>query len=72
MISSDFLSRQKTDDSNLHEVITISFNMESILYDGYYNIGERVEEGKYLVKTSLQSKSSSIMVHGVDKGLNQV
>ena len=27
MILSDFLSRQKNDDSNFHEIITISFNM---------------------------------------------
>ena len=31
MILSDFLSRQKHDDSNPHEIIPISFNMQSIL-----------------------------------------
>ena len=31
MILSDFLSRQKHDDSNLHEIIPISFNMQSLL-----------------------------------------
>ena len=41
MILSDLLSRQKTDDSNLHKVIPISFNMQNILYHRYYNIGER-------------------------------
>ena len=35
MILSDFLSRQKHDDSNLHEVIPISFNMHNILHNGY-------------------------------------
>ena len=73
MILSDFLSRQKVDDSNLHEVIPISFNMQNILYDIYYKIGKREEEGKYLVQTRFQSKSSSIAlpaVHGVDKGIN--
>ena len=39
MILSDFLSRQKHDDSNLHE-ITISFNMHNILHEKYYNIGK--------------------------------
>ena len=29
MILSDFLSRQKHDDSNLHEIIPISFNMKT-------------------------------------------
>ena len=31
MILSDFLSRQKHDDSNPHEIIPISFNMHNIL-----------------------------------------
>ena len=70
---SDFLSRQKNDDSNPHEIIPISFNMQNMLYDRYYNIGEREEEGKYLIQTRLQSKSSSITLpagHGVNKGIN--
>ena len=40
MILSDFLSRQKHDGSNLYEIITISFNMQSVLHTRYYNIGE--------------------------------
>ena len=44
MVLSDFLSRQKNDARNLHEVIPISFNMQNILYDKYYNIGERKVE----------------------------
>ena len=32
MILSDFLSRQKHDDSNPHGIIPISFNMHNILY----------------------------------------
>ena len=39
MILSDFLSRQKHDNSNPHEIIPISFNMQSILHDRYYKIG---------------------------------
>ena len=31
MIFSDFLSRQKHDDSNTYEIIQISFNMQGIL-----------------------------------------
>ena len=37
MILSDFLSQQKNDDSNLHEIIPIYFNMCQVLYDNYYN-----------------------------------
>ena len=38
MILSDFLSRQKNDNSNLHKIIPISFNMCKILVENYYNI----------------------------------
>ena len=38
MILCDFLSRQKTDDSNSHDIIPISFNMCKILDDNYYSI----------------------------------
>ena len=37
MILSDFLSRQKNNDSNPHEIIPISFNMCQILDDNYYS-----------------------------------
>ena len=40
MILSDFLSRQKYDDSNPHEIILISFNMHNILHENCYNIGK--------------------------------
>ena len=48
MTFSDFLSRQKHDNSNPHEIIHISFNMHSILHDKYYNIGHLE---KYLIYT---------------------
>ena len=35
MVLSDFLSRQKNDNSNPHEIIPISFNMYKILNDNY-------------------------------------
>ena len=38
MVPSDFLSRQKHDDSNPHEIIPISFNMYNTLYEMYYRI----------------------------------
>ena len=50
MVLSDFLSRQKHDDSNLHEIIPVSFNIQGLLYTRYYNIGEE-NIGKYLAQT---------------------
>ena len=70
MILSDFLSKQKQEDSNPYEIILISFNMQNILQSMYYNIGDR-EEGKYLFQTRSQAKSSQIPlpdVYGIDKG----
>ena len=72
MIPSDFLSMQKQDDSNPHEIIPIWFNMQNIFQSKYYNIGER-ERGKYLVQTRSQAKSRGITlpeVHGIDKGID--
>ena len=40
MILSDFLSRQKQDDSNPHEMLPILFNLHNILHKKYYNIGK--------------------------------
>ena len=73
MILSDLLCRQRNNDSNLHEVIPISFNMRNILHDRYYNVWKARMKDKYLIQTRLQSKSSSINlpeVHGVEKGVN--
>ena len=38
MILSDFLSRQKVDDSNTCEIIPISFTMRTVLQDRYYSL----------------------------------
>ena len=70
MILSDFLSRQKHDDSNPHKIIPISFSMYSILQEKYYNIGN---SKKYLVQTWSRIKSSGINlpeVHGGSKSLD--
>ena len=67
MILSDFLSRQMTDNSNPHEIIPISFDMQAIIKDRYYNIGS---ESRYLIQTCSQAKASGIKlpeVHSVDK-----
>ena len=70
MILSDFLSRQRIDKSNPYEIIPISFDMEAILKEKYYNVGN---ETKYLVQTCAQVKDNGIKlpeVHGVDKGVD--
>ena len=70
MILSDFLSRQKHNNSNQHEIIPISFDMHKILYEKYYKIGK---SERYLVQTWYQTKSSGMKlldVHGVSKNLN--
>ena len=72
MICSNFLSRQKHDDSNAHEIIPISFNILSWLHARYINIDEE-SSGRYLVQTQSQTKSSGIKVpeiHGIGKGLD--
>ena len=70
MIFIDFLSRQRHDNSNPHEIIPISFNMHNILHERYYNIG-KLE--RYLVQMWSQTKSSRIKlleVHGVSKNFD--
>ena len=47
MILSDFLSRQKNDDSNPNEIIPISFEMYQILADNIVNFCT----DKYLIQT---------------------
>ena len=55
MILSDFLSRQIEDDSDLHEIIPISFNIREILQENYQNI----IKDTYMVQTRSQGKSTS-------------
>ena len=70
MILSNFLSRQTHDDSDLHDIIPISFNMHNTLHERYYNI--EMKE-RCLVQMCLQTKSSGVKlpeVHGVKKILD--
>ena len=70
MILSDFLSRQRVDRSNPHEIMPISFDMKAILNDKYYNVGK---ENRYLVQTWSQSKDTGIKVpevHGAEKSID--
>ena len=77
MVLSDFLSRQKIDDSNPHKIIPISFSLRKVLHESYYKIGDitrtdDLEMDKYMVQTRAQAKSSGVNVpevHGVNKGL---
>ena len=53
MVLSDFLSRQKHDDSDPHEIIPISFNMHNALCETYYRIEP---QDQYLVQTRPKQK----------------
>ena len=69
MILSDFLSVQMHNNSNLHEIIPISFNMYNVLYETY----NRIEmKDQYLVQTCSQMKVARIVlpeVHGAKKAI---
>ena len=70
MILSDFLSRQRQDDSDPHDIIPISFNMHNVLHEKYCNLGMM---DKYLGQTRSQTKSSGLKlpeVHGIKKTLD--
>ena len=76
MVLSDFLFRQKTDDSNPHELIPILFVLRNQIGNHFYQINSRTDQpktDKYLVQTRSQAKSSSIKIleiHGINKGLD--
>ena len=76
MVLSDFLSRQKTDDSNPHELIPISFALRNQIDNHFYQINSGTDQPKtdeYLVQTRSQAKASSIKIpeiHGANKGLD--
>ena len=55
MILSDFLSRQIKDNSNLHEIIPISFNIWEILQDNYHQL----TTGTYNMQTRAQAKAQA-------------
>ena len=69
MILSDFLSRQKTNDSNPYEIIPILFSLRTVLQDKYYSL--EGESERYMIQTTLQTKVSRAQlpeVHGSRKG----
>ena len=52
MVLNDFLSRQIEDDSDLHEIIPISFNIKEILKENYQNM----VKDTYMVQTRSQTR----------------
>ena len=76
MVSSDFLPRQKMDDSNPHELIPISFLLRDQVSDYFYHIDNEINlprKDKYLVQTRSQVRSSGIRlpeIYGANKGLD--
>ena len=75
-VLSDFLSTQKMDDSNPHELIPISFSLKSQVGNHFYHIDNEINlprKDKYLVQTRSQVRSSGIRlpeIHGTHKGLD--
>ena len=74
MVLSDFLSRQKTDDSKPNELIPISFLLKSQVSDHFYHIDNEViipRNDKYLVQTRSQVSGIRLSeIHGANKGLD--
>ena len=56
VILSDFLSRQKVDNSNPCEIIPISFSMRAVFQDKYYSL----EEERYMIQTRSQMRASGV------------
>ena len=56
MVLSDFLSRQKMNDSNPHEIIPISFTLKNLAHEYFYQFNSmneisETETNKYLIQT---------------------
>ena len=70
MVLSDFLSRILHDDSDPHEIISITFNMLEILKESYYNIYVQEIE-KCIIETRSVTHASGVKLpeeHGREKG----
>ena len=76
MVLSDFLSKQKMDDSNPHELIPILFMLRSQVDNHFYQINNKSYQprnDRYLVQTRSLVKSSGIKlleIHGANKNLD--
>ena len=77
MVLSDFLSREKIDNSSPHEIIPISFSLRKVLQESYHSLNDltkNIDSGtdKHMVQTRSQGKSSGIKmpeVHRAKKDL---
>ena len=77
MVFSDFLSKQKPNESSPHEIIPISFSLQKVLHKSYHRLGDltrTIDSGidKYMVQTRSPAKSSGIKmpeVHRAKKDL---
>ena len=63
MVLSDFLSRQKMDDSNPHEFIPISFTLKSQVDNHFYQINSRTDQPKTDKYLSTDKVTSKIQWH---------
>ena len=76
MVLSNFLSRQRMDYSNPHELIPILFSLKNQVNDHFHHIDNEINSSrkdKYLVQTRSQVRSSGIRlleIHGANKGLD--
>ena len=76
MVLSKFLSRQKTHDSNPHELVPILVSLKDQVSDYFYRIDNEnnlPRKDKYMVQTRSQVRSSDIRlpeIHGANKGLD--
>ena len=73
MILSNFLLRQKNDDSDPSETIPISFNAYNVLEENRNSGMHKRNEGKFLIQTHSQAKMSGttlLEVHGIRKKLD--
>ena len=72
MVLSDFLSGMDGDETDPHEIISILFNIHSILASQYYTISSNIAETYKVQSTSATKADGAQMpkVHGVDKAVN--
>ena len=61
MILSDFLSRQIEDDSNLHEIIPISFNIWEILQENYHHMTTDTYNMQMRAQAKAQANAPTIL-----------
>ena len=75
MVPSNFLSRQKSGNSNPHEIIPISFSLRRVSHESYYKLGSlqnfpKSRMDKYMVQTRVQVKGIKLPeVHRAKKKL---